>query len=229
MIALMKAVYLALSCLQGRPMQSAAAELWNLEPDGLQLTPGNVPTVGFGEWISEQGLPTLTHHGFSWKALRRRVWDADASCRATADSVHPPQLGEVEAGAWWQHLAASADLPLLETMYPGHLLGTGVELERAMDLGLRLAVDVSHLYIQQCQGVLSAATLRRLQDYAPIGEIHLSHNQGRHDSHQPLNSDSFGLAWARERGQEIPLVLECYMHRLDLDQRRAQLALCRKE
>ena len=42
----MKKLYLALSCLQGQPMQKAAEELISLNPYGLQLTPGNVPTIG---------------------------------------------------------------------------------------------------------------------------------------------------------------------------------------
>ena len=43
---------LALSCLQGRPMQAAAEDLLGLDPDGLQLTPGNVPTPGFERWLA---------------------------------------------------------------------------------------------------------------------------------------------------------------------------------
>lgn len=222
-------LYLALSCLQGRPMQAAAAELWALEPDGLQLTPGNAPTPGFAAWLTQTGIPSLSHHGFCWQALRQPVWHPTGHCRVHANSVHPPQTHEVAACHWWQQLEARQDrLPLLETMYPGYLLGHGTELDRAMDLGLRLAVDVSHLHIQRHQGVLSEQTLRRLQDYPHIGEIHLSHNAGTHDSHQPLQPDSFGLAWALERSQSIPLVLECYMHRLTPAEREAQMALCER-
>jgi len=217
--------FLALSCLQGRPMQAAAAELWSLSPDGLQLTPGNVPSLGFQSWLSQAQIPFLTHHGFCWQALRQKVWNANARCRVDSHSVHPPQAGAVEPALWWKMLETTEDLPLLETMYPGYLLGTGAELERAMDLNLTLAVDVSHLHLQVCQGVLADDILRRLWTYERIGEIHLSHNRGQHDSHLPLQKDSFGLAWALERGQHIPLVLECYLHKLSLREREAQMAL----
>lgn len=197
-------------------MQAAAAELWQLSPTGLQLTPGNVPSLDFQSWLSQAQIPFLTHHGFCWQALRQNVWNAHARCRVASHSVHPPQVGSVDKALWWQMLENTEDLPLLETMYPGYLIGTGAELERAMDLELLLAVDVSHLHIQVCQGVLTEATLQRLWAYEQIGEIHLSHNRGQHDSHLPLQKDSFGLAWALERGQHIPLVLECYMHKLSL-------------
>lgn len=38
-------LYLALSCLQGRPMEWAFDELVSLQPDGVQLTLSNVPLV----------------------------------------------------------------------------------------------------------------------------------------------------------------------------------------
>lgn len=220
-------LYLALSCLQGRPMQTAAAELWSLDPCGLQLTPGNAPTPGFAAWLERQGIPALVHHGFCWQALRQSVWSPIGTCLVGSDSVHPPQSHEPAAEYWWQQVEANMDdQPLLETMYPGYLLGSGTELERAMDMGLRLAVDISHVHMQMHQGAISEAVWQRLQNYERIGEIHLSHNQGQHDSHQPLQNGSFGLDWARERGQSIPMVLECYMHRLDTEQRRQQMELC---
>ena len=79
-------LYLALSCLQGPPQAGAAAELWALEADGLQLTPGCAP--------SSEALPVAplrTHHGFSDRALRARVWDAAGELRWTGDSMHPPR------------------------------------------------------------------------------------------------------------------------------------------
>ncbi len=93
-------------------------------------------------------------------------------------------------------------------MYPGYRLGCGAELERAMEQGLTLAVDVSHINIQLCAGVMSVCTWERLQRYAAIAEVHVSDNAGRVDSHGPLTADTFGLSWAKERCvQGIPLVL----------------------
>jgi sugar phosphate isomerase/epimerase len=114
-------------------------------------------------------------------------------------------------------------------MYPGYRLGTGVELERAMELGVRLAVDVSHLFIQQTAGVLEDRTLRRVLASAHIVEVHVSQNDGRHDSHRPLRRDSFELGWARERLQHgVPVIYEAYLHVVSEPSRRAQLELVRE-
>ncbi len=210
--------FLALSCLQGRPMADAAAELWALGPDGLQLTPGNQPTPGF----SPPG-PTRTHHGFAVTHWRQDVWGEEGGCLVASDSVHPPLVTESAAGRF---LEVDGPLPILETMYPRYALGTGAELEHAMNRGLRLAVDVSHLFLQLEAGVLTKQTWARLQDYAHIAEVHVSRNNGRTDAHQPLTADTFGLEWAREQLRAgTPVVVESYFHRLGADARRAQCAL----
>lgn len=48
-------------------------------------------------------------------------------------------------------------------MYPGYALGTGEEVERAIDDGIALAVDISHVFIQITQGAMSATTWKRLR------------------------------------------------------------------
>lgn len=55
-------LYLALSCLQGRPMQSAFDELTELQPAGIQLTPGNAPTYGFEEHVTKSGSRRMSSH-----------------------------------------------------------------------------------------------------------------------------------------------------------------------
>jgi hypothetical protein len=211
-------LYLALSCLQGRPQAAAAAELWALEPDGLQLTPGCAP--------SSEPLPSAplrTHHGFSDRALRARVWDAAGELRWTGDSVHPPR--SVDAPPGWTPRAKA----VYETMYPGYAdLDTGDALDRAMDDGLSLAVDIAHLELQRTAGVLSDATWRRLQDYDRVVEVHVSASVGAHDRHAPLHAGVFGLGWARARfAAGAPVVLESYMHRTSVDDRRRQMELIR--
>lgn len=115
----------------------------------------------------------------------------------------------------------------VEVMYPGYHLGTGAEIEDAMARGLPLAVDVSHLWIQRCAGVLSRRTWRRLRGYDHVTEVHLSDNDGRHDLHRPVSSASFGLGWALERGSGgVPVVLECRFHRLSESERAAQVEVC---
>lgn len=91
-------LFLALSCLQGRPMQEAFDELAALDVEGLQLTPGNAPTSGFAEHVRRHEGRTRTHHGFSPNALRVDVWDAQGQLKGRWDSVHPPRA----AGAAWR-------------------------------------------------------------------------------------------------------------------------------
>ncbi len=219
--------YLALSCLQGRTMQSAAEELLELGAKGLQLTPGNVPTAGFKEWLQERRVCIRKHHGFHWEAFRRKVWSDTADCLVDADSVHPPQINSNMVD-FWQEKAARGNYAaiLLETMYPGYCLGDGKELFWAMDIGLNLAVDVSHIWIQLCQNALDNAVWERLQDYENIGEIHISANHGKSDIHQPITEDTFGLSWVRDRiSNSTPVILECYMHRLNYSERKKQVEL----
>jgi hypothetical protein len=219
-------LYLALSCLQGREMLSAARELLGLGVNGIQLTPGNVPTPGFQEWLERQQVSTRTHHGFHLKALKRRVWSKEADCLVNADSVHPPQIKDGIAETWKQKAERGDYDRLLETMYPGYCLGCGEELSWAMDLGLKLAVDVSHIHIQLCQGVLDESVWHRLQAYDRIGELHVSANNGLADIHQALTKETFGLDWVRDRSSDgTPVILECYMHRLSDVQRREQIEL----
>jgi hypothetical protein len=215
-------LFAALSSLQGRPMTDAFDELAALGV-ALQLTPGNHPTPGFRAHVAASGVVTRRHHGFSFDARRTAVW-LDGACVTDAESVHPP-----EAGAPWRAWYEAAPVrPILEVMHPGFALGTGDEVERAMDEALPLAVDISHVHIQRTQGVMADRTWRRLRDYAGIAEVHVSANLGRHDSHAPLQATTFGLAWARERlAGDDPVVFESYLHRLSTGEREAQLALLR--
>jgi hypothetical protein len=211
---------LALSCLQGRPMGAALDALLALEPDGVQLTPGNQPTAGFDQQVAT--LRTRTHHGFSFTHWKASVWRDDGSCAAASDSVHPP-LSKHPA---YSRFLDAPKLPVLETMYPGNGLGTGAELDEAMRRGLELAVDVSHVFIQLAAGVIAESTWRRLQDYAHVAEVHVSRNDGRSDAHLPLTETTFGLEWALERLRAgTPVILESYFHRVGDDARRAQVAL----
>ncbi len=224
---------LALSCLQGRPKRHAADELLGLGDaiDGLQLTPGNPPDAAFDAWVQRTDVPLRTHHGYCEQALRRRVWGSDGRCLVSSTSVHAPlQKGNdaIDAQRWRQRIETEGSEALLETMHPGYLLASDAEFHWAMDLGLRLAVDVSHLFILKTQGLLQDKTLRRLFDYPLIPEIHLSDNNGKHDLHLPIRPQTFGLSWAQERclqSEDVDLVLECYMHRMTEEQRQAQVAI----
>jgi hypothetical protein len=213
-------LFLALSSLQGRPMRVAFDALAELEIDGIQLTPGNLPEPGFRPHAAASRLALRTHHGFDWDRRRRPVWEG-ARVLVEADSVHPPQ-----ALAFEEWLDALVDPPALEIMYPGQHLGCEAELSRAMERRLWLAVDVSHAYIQRVQGTLTEAGWRRLQDYDRIAEIHLSANDGKNDTHRPIEADTFGIEWARSR-TSTPVILESYFHALSPCQRRRQIELAR--
>jgi sugar phosphate isomerase/epimerase len=204
--------------------------------DGVQLTPGNHPTKDFA--LEARQAPTRRHHGFDYGARKREVWDdATGECLVDAESVHPPRADRAAAARFASFLERclsrrSAELrwsaPILETMYPGWLLGDGEALDAAMRHGLPLALDVSHVFIQRTAGVISDRTWSALSDYPGVEEVHVSGNDGRHDSHLPLTRDTFGLALARERlSTGVPVVLECYMHRLSPDDRRRQIDLVR--
>lgn len=223
-------LFLALSCLQGRGQTAAFRELVDLGPDGIQLTPGNLPDGDFLDVVADAGVPVRFHHGFAWGARGRPVYDRALRPVAVGErhSVHPPTAAEVAAAgvrfADWIERAAAEGL-VVETMFPGEWLGTGDELMRALDAGVPLAVDVSHLHIQRVQGVLAPAQLDRLLDHPRIEEIHVSANDGRLDRHQALRWDSYLVDWARERMGGTPVVLESYMHRASDGERRRQLAV----
>lgn len=207
-------------------MIDAARELLALEPDGLQLTPGNLPTTDFAAFADE--VTTLRHHGFSYTARRQPVWTDDGVCIADSDSVHPPQSGSPAAAHWKEYVLSERPTLVVETMYPSYELGTGDEVAWAMDNGLWLAVDVSHLYLQQCAGVLCDEILTRVLAYERIAEVHVSRNAGKADTHRPLDESTFGLSWVREKLEAgTAVVLESYFHRLNFDDRRRQLDLVR--
>ncbi len=207
-------------------MAMAFEDLVALGPDGIQLTPGNHPTPGFVSVVVASNLPVRTHHGFSWTERRRPVWHRGTLLVAAA-SVHPPAASM----GFEPSTLFGPDSPsptALETMYPGEHLGSGEAIERAMRNDIPLAVDVSHIFIQREQGVMSQGTWARLQDYPNVVEVHVSANDGRRDQHQPIQRGTFGLQWAQARAQAgTPVILEGYFHRLSTDLRSRQLALLR--
>ena len=204
-------------------MDAAFDELAALGAQGIQLTPGNAPTPQFAAHVARSKLPYRIHHGFSWLKRRRPVWN-EKDLVTHADSVHPPEtMAEREWQAWLEDYADSH--PILEIMTPGNRLGSSSEIMHAMERGVRLALDLSHLHILRCQGVLSDQDTRDLLNYEHIAEVHVSHDNGERDAHTSLTADTYGLAYARERIGELPVVLEGYMHKLPTDLRQEQLAL----
>lgn len=210
-------------------MDEAFSELSPLA-DGVQLTPGNAPSSSIHALIEAYGPARVRHHHtFAYDASKRPIYTRDGSMQRTLDrwSVHPPLAREGVFYDRWFSLACAAPWAT-EAMYPGEWLGTGAELLRAMRARMPLAIDVSHLFIQRCAGAIDAPTLARVLDYDNITEVHVSANDGMRDTHQPLTPRSFGLDWARAKLEaNTPVVLECYMHKLSLDERKRQLQLLR--
>ncbi|MEO1028345.1 MAG: hypothetical protein AAFX02_04735 [Pseudomonadota bacterium] len=215
-------LFLAMSCLQGRPMHSAFDELITLDADGIQLTPGNAPTVGFPDHVKARNVPTRTHQGYAPRAYRAPVWNERGDLLGEWDSVHPPHKAEDD----WR---PKDDISTcLEVMYPGCALGSGGSVRAVMDRGLPLAIDISHIFIQLSKGTMTEADWRAVRDYDRIEEIHVSANAGDRDSHAPIQRDTFGLDWARERaGDRIPVMLESYFHKLSGAERAEQIAVVR--
>lgn len=221
-------LFLAMSCLQGEPMQQAFAALVRLGCDGIQLTPGNHPTPDFAHHVRHSTMAVRYHHSFAFDRLKEPVYrfDGMAHQRYHQDepwSVHPPMPREnIAYELWFAHAVAAGYTT--EVMYPGQWLGTGAEVQRAMNERMPLAVDISHLHIQRSAGVLNDRVLARLLDYDRIEEVHVSHNEGFRDSHLPVSEQSFLLDWAREKlAAKTPVILECYMHRLSHEARIEQI------
>ena len=75
-------------------------------------------------------------------------------------------------------------------------------------------------------GALSDKTFRKVENAEQIAEVHVSDNDGRSDQHRQLRGDSFWLGWARERrAAGVPVIFECYLHRLTDEARSRQLEL----
>lgn len=198
-------------------MRQAVNELMELRPDGIQLTPGNYPDAGFKEWFLAQKIPYKLHHGFDWHKRRREVW-VGKECRALPGAtVHPPK--RVTQGPLPSHLLESSHT--LETMYPGYYLGDFADLDLLIKHERPLAVDVSHLFLYERK----TAACRSVATYPNIEEIHISQSYRQRDAHKPICENTFGLRWAVEHA--APIVLECYMHKLNKKQRLEQIGLLR--
>lgn len=228
-------IYLAMSALQGRPAVEALRELVPLAREsgceGIQLTPGNSPPKD--RELPLQGLKSRFHHTYSPTSPIGKGWhrqDGALAFGTVTDnrSIHPPFGREAtikEACDYFSKSSMLCEIPLYK-QYLGASYSDCMALAEACPSGV--AVDVSHLFISLTSEGWTVAQVREVMNLPNIREIHVSANNGRIDQHRSLFPTDFGLDWARERAQDnIPVVLECYMHTLDSETRRKQFFIVR--
>lgn len=230
-------LFLALSCLQQRPQREAIEELCQLPIDGIQLTPGCVPSLNCNlDFLKSQKIQIHTHNGYTPYRYRAEVWDTKfKGLFVNSQSVHPPKQEDWSGWMdWFEEFRMRRSvydelIPIIETMYPGYHLGCDADLEFAMDNDWALAVDVSHIDICLNKGTVSQKVWTRLQDYHNVQEIHVSQSSSGRDVHMPVTRETFGIEWAckREHKDNIPVILECYMHKLSTEERIQQIELLR--
>lgn len=147
----MTTLFIAMSAFQGRTQRAAFDELCLLGSHGIQLTPGNLVSEGFEKLVRASGRPYRMHHGFAWTSYRNEVYDVTGRADvARGVSIHSPRAAKTPFAAWLEH--AYARDQLVEIMYPDYHLGSGEQITAAMRLGVRIAVDISHLWIQEHAG-----------------------------------------------------------------------------
>lgn len=215
-------LFIALSSLQARSQISAYNDIILLSPDGIQLTPGNFPSLNFKNEIK---APYAKHHGFCWDKRKTNVYDENLK-PINIDynhSIHPPKENlNVNFEYWLENVGDY----IFECMYPGYWLGSGDQIEKAINLGKRLAVDISHLHIIVNHNLISKFQLNKLLNYDKISEIHISQNNGKYDTHNLITKDAPFLNWVSSR-KDLLWVYESYLHKLSLDERLEQIEIVR--
>ena len=103
-----------------------------------------------------------------------------------------------------QQIQAYFDCPLIvEGLYPNQqdtwLVSTWEEYRWLMESGLYYAIDLSHIHILsvQCRNQ-QRELLADLLTHSNCREIHISHNCGRKDGHQMIETSVWKELWWRE-------------------------------
>ena len=97
------------------------------------------------------------------------------------------------------------DMPVLvEGMYPTrdgpeeYLMSTWKEYTDVMQSGLCYAIDLSHLNIVARREGERPEWVYSLIAHPNCKEVHVSHNNGRHDSHRPITEQIWENVWWKE-------------------------------
>lgn len=243
---------LATSCLQGRQIDYAINQLLSLQHvDGLQLCPGNLPIARSDihtllQSVKANNKVLKRHHGYSETDIKESVWRKVANGHyfysathivnnqnsIVQDSVHPPPMADfLDDTAPENVILEYPSEVALEIMYVSnhnYPLTTIEEVKRAMDNGQALALDLSHVDINQKFGRAAEweQLIEKLLDYKKLKEIHMSQSIHERDAHARLSSQAFKLDVAREwHKRNKVLVLECYMHKMSQKERQDQINL----
>lgn len=216
-------LFAALSCYQGKTMQEGYDNLLKLNVEGIQLTPGNIPTKDF-----KLDIPYRLHHTFSFNSNIGRIYDNNyiTNINSPDHSIHPPKRCQY-TGKFEDWLNRVHSNTILEIMYPIYYLSNDKEINMLLDKHQPVAVDISHLFICLSQKSISEETLNRIMNYDNIKEIHFSHNNGKFDSHQPMNDKTPFLSWGKERNN-VPWIYESLLHKASYDEAMFQLDILRK-
>ncbi|MFN8535872.1 MAG: hypothetical protein U0232_00140 [Thermomicrobiales bacterium] len=219
-----------LACLGRAGVERGLIAAW-----GLQLCGGHRPLAPCGGGALRAEVEALlgddgalrVHHAFSWLDVAAPVWTHDGRLVPPLDlpaaprTIHPPRHDAPETWVAEARRAVQAgEIEAVEVMYRGYALHSRAALA---GWDLPIAVDVSHLHLWPDRSDPELWTFFRQMD---LREVHVSHNEGRADDHRPLRPDTFGLAWAAERGRAgVPVVLECVMRGMPVEYRLRQLEL----
>lgn len=137
-----------------------------------------------------------------------RLGELSAFINAPAYSLHSGRRRNCTMMELFHNLEAIQqlfDMPVLvEGMYPSrdgpeeYLMSTWKEYTDVMQSGLCYAIDLSHLNIVSKQEGERPNLVHRLIANPNCKEVHISHNNGRHDSHRPITEQIWENVWWKE-------------------------------
>ena len=137
-----------------------------------------------------------------------RLGELSAFINAPAYSLHSGRRRNCTMKELFRNLESIQqlfDMPVLvEGMYPTrrgseeYLMSTWQEYIDVMNSGLCYAIDLSHLNIVARQEGERPDTVHRLIAHPNCKEVHVSHNNGNHDSHRPIGERIWENMWWKE-------------------------------
>lgn len=132
-------------------------------------------------------------HEPSGREYFRRLAALSCHMKAEGYTLHPGDRRGTTFGEIRDQLEFLQDLfqcPVgIEGMYPGkgYLLDTWNEYQALLEFGVKYALDLSHVNIVSChEGKQERTLLAEMLSSDQCLEVHLSHNDGKRDSHERI-------------------------------------------